>query len=247
VAVHGLGANPAYAWVQLNSPDGQGHAEVPFNWLKELLPAELSCRVMAFNYDSKWFWDAPQQRPSNISDDLLRSLRDNRMNEKAVVSSLSRSAYKDIGDSTVGFVFFGTPHRGSLAATLGSLIASLPLPGSINERRILRVLEEQSDTLADLLGQFSDWLFENSVPAVCCFEKHMTAAPIVGKHMRSIKQLVVSQDSACIDGHPRIGLDADHSKMNKFYGRNDPSFQLVYPEIVRMSTSAQEMLTRRRN
>jgi hypothetical protein len=81
VAVHGLGANPAYAWVWLtknNPPGGQEYPKMPLNWLKELLPAELSCRVMAFNYDSKWFLDAPQQRLSNISDTLLDSLRNIR-------------------------------------------------------------------------------------------------------------------------------------------------------------------------
>lgn len=33
---------------------------------------------MAFNYDSRWFLEAPQQRLSNISDNLLNSLRNSR-------------------------------------------------------------------------------------------------------------------------------------------------------------------------
>jgi len=81
VAVHGLGANPAYAWVWLpryNSHDSSGYPDKPFNWLAKLLPRRLPCRVIAFNYDSKWHKDAPQQRLSNISDSLLDSLRNNR-------------------------------------------------------------------------------------------------------------------------------------------------------------------------
>jgi len=83
VAVHGLGANPDYAWVWLpryNPPDSSGYPDKNFNWLKELLPAKLPCRIMTFNYDSKWFLDAPQQRLSNISDSLLDGLRNNRDN-----------------------------------------------------------------------------------------------------------------------------------------------------------------------
>lgn len=88
VAVHGLAANPDYAWVwqPRNNPVGiSGYPQHHYNWLQELLPMELSsagisCRVMTFNYDSKWFMNAPQQRLSNISDSLLDSLRNKREN-----------------------------------------------------------------------------------------------------------------------------------------------------------------------
>lgn len=53
--------------------------------------------------------------------------------------------------------------------------------------------------------------------------------------------------SACIDGHRKIALDADHLKMNKFYGLNDPSFKLVYSQIVAMAKDADKTLHRRRN
>lgn len=87
VAVHGLGANPDYAWVWLpknNPPNRRGYPNKPFNWLQELLPAKLPkpCRVLAFNYDSRWFWDAPQQKLSSISDTLLDSLRNDREQNK---------------------------------------------------------------------------------------------------------------------------------------------------------------------
>lgn len=85
MAVHGLGANSDYAWVwnpKNNPPGCSGYPSQLFNWLKELLPTELSCRVMTFNYDSKWHMYAPQQRLSSISDTLLDSLRNEREGEK---------------------------------------------------------------------------------------------------------------------------------------------------------------------
>jgi hypothetical protein len=42
---------------------------------------------MAFNYESKWNYDAPQQRLSNISDALLRNLENNR--EKVCLSNVT--------------------------------------------------------------------------------------------------------------------------------------------------------------
>ncbi|KAF7552936.1 hypothetical protein G7Z17_g3962 [Cylindrodendrum hubeiense] len=248
VAVHGLAANPDYAWVwqpKNNPPDRPGYPAEHFNWLSKLLPAELSssaklsCRVMTFNYDSKWLINAPQQRLSNISDNLLRSLRSKRekatdrplifighsfggnLIEQAIVSaSLHGSGYTEIAGSTVGVVFLGTPHRGSAAAAWGALIASLAPPQFSTEKSILRDLEEHSSTLTDRLHDFSRWLFSESV---------------------------VPEASACIDGHPKISLDADHFKINKFYGQDDPSFKLVYPEIKRMAQNAGDTLKRRHN
>ncbi|KAK2600077.1 hypothetical protein QQS21_005163 [Conoideocrella luteorostrata] len=77
VGVHGLAAKPDYAWIwrpQNNRP-GAGYPQRPFNWLKELLPTESKCRVVTFNYNSQWMSNAPQQRASSISDELIASLQ----------------------------------------------------------------------------------------------------------------------------------------------------------------------------
>ncbi|KFZ13980.1 hypothetical protein V501_03452 [Pseudogymnoascus sp. VKM F-4519 (FW-2642)] len=313
VAVHGLGANPNYAWIWLpknNPPDNPNYPDKPLNWLKDLLPSKLlssklPCRVMAFNYSSKWFLDAPQVRLSNISDNLLDSLRNNRTKvglhlfdyqeqvinnppkatnrplifighsfggnlieqvcgflnpdlrsavlniRQAIVSSRLYSEYMHIAESTVGVIFLGTPHRGCEAAKWGVLIASLGgLLGS-TEKRILEDLQQQSGTLTDRLHDFSSWLFSESVPVVCYWEQLETdystrAGPL--RFMKSmLKEVVVDETSACIDGHKKISLHTDHFKINKFYGPGDPSFLRVYPEIVRMAKGAEEMLKRRRN
>ncbi|KAJ5701060.1 hypothetical protein N7488_008608 [Penicillium malachiteum] len=88
VAVHGLAANPDYAWVwqsKNNPPDEPGYPTKDINWLRDLLPTSLSsskvsCRIITFNYDSTWFMKAPQQRLSNISETLLQSLGKAREN-----------------------------------------------------------------------------------------------------------------------------------------------------------------------
>ncbi|KAK9444704.1 Ankyrin repeat-containing domain protein [Metarhizium brunneum] len=276
VAVHGLGANPDYAWVWLpknNPPNRCGYPDKPFNWLQELLPAKISkpCRVLAFNYDSRWFWDAPQQKLSSISDTLLDGLRNDREQNKAIdrplicighsfggnvieqaIVSASRhcSPYLSISASTIGVVFLGTPHRGSPAAAWGAIIASLMPSGLAPEDRLLKALEKHSDSLGDRLRDFSGWLVSESVPVVCAFEQLVTdyssRLPLLGTFVPS-RTLVVGEDSACIDGHHKISLHTDHLKINKYYGADDPSFKLIYPEIQRMVEDTDEGLHRRRN
>ncbi|KAK2591217.1 hypothetical protein QQS21_011102 [Conoideocrella luteorostrata] len=299
VAVHGLGANPDYAWVwqpKHNPPNRPGYPDKYFNWIKELLPSKLSCRVLAFNYDSTWVStdSAPQQRLSNISDSLLDSLRNNRdkvspetalkisgcvdhptkqavdrplifighsfggnVIEQAIVSaSRLDSVNRHIAESTVGVVFLGTPHRGSRAATWAKWIAWLASCGADTEDRLLRALEERSDSLTDRLHNFSCWLFSESVPVLCCFEQlptdYSSRIGIVGEFVwplvpsKRFKELVVPETSACIDGHHKISLPTDHLNINKFYGPKDHSFQLIYEQILQMAKSANGRLSRRR-
>jgi ankyrin repeat protein len=56
----------------------------------------------------------------------------------------------------------------------------------------------------------------------------------------------VDEYTACIDGQKRISLDADHFKINKFWGLRDPSFDLVYHEIERMAQRAPTTVSNRR-
>ncbi|KAI1178823.1 hypothetical protein F4777DRAFT_63233 [Nemania sp. FL0916] len=282
VAVHGLAANPDYAWIwqpKNNPRDSKGQSIEGYptkhvNWLKELLPdslssAQLPCRVITFNYDSRWFMDAPQQRLSNISDNLLTSLQSARdkattrplifighsfggnLIEQAIVSAcLHGSEHAIIAQSTVGVIFLGTPHRGSNAASWGHLIASLAPSSFSCEYRILEALKEHSDSSTDRLKLFSRWLFSESLPVVCFFELQKTdyssrIGPVA--KIKSFKDLVVPEHSAGIDGHTTISLNTDHLKINKFYGPNDASFRLVFPQIERMARGAEETIKRRLN
>ncbi|KAK3317734.1 hypothetical protein B0T19DRAFT_296963 [Cercophora scortea] len=274
VAVHGLGANPDYAWVwnpKNNPPGSGGYPSEWFNWLKQLLPTELSCRVMTFNYDSKWFMDAPQQRLSSISDNLIRSLQAKReeddktrdrpliwighsfggnLIEQAIVTATRQNSHHlSLAQSTAGVVFLGTPHRGSPAATWGLLITSLAPPGFTTEDRILRELDVHSATLVDRLRDFSMWLFSESVPVLCCYETLTTDYSARAGALGSLvpfKQLVVPELSACIDGYRPMALHKDHLKINKFYGPDDPSFKAVYAWIKRVAKD-EHVLSRRRH
>jgi len=96
--------------------------------------------------------------------------------DQALVTANSRGgSLRYLAIATVGIIFLGTPHRGTAAAKWGEIIAfSAKLFGWSTEDRILKDLREDSETLTDLLYEFTLWLFRMSVPTVCFFETHET-------------------------------------------------------------------------
>ena len=91
VAVHGLGANPKWAWVRKVPMEVPGE-EKKVNWLadNDLLPSKVpNARVMTFNYESKWHTDAPKQRRSLCADQLLTALDNRRKEVKATAPHLT--------------------------------------------------------------------------------------------------------------------------------------------------------------
>jgi hypothetical protein len=91
VAVHGLGANPKWAWVRKVRVKVEASEEERMNgmrvklddrekivnWLADqnLLPAKVpDARIMTFNNESKWHADALKQRRSLCAEQLLTAL-----------------------------------------------------------------------------------------------------------------------------------------------------------------------------
>jgi hypothetical protein len=80
VAVHGLGANPAWAWIRKTEDEETGE-ERKINWLKDenMLPLDIpNARIMTFNYESKWIADAPKQGRFSCAEQLLTALDNQR-------------------------------------------------------------------------------------------------------------------------------------------------------------------------
>jgi hypothetical protein len=81
IAVHGLGANPDWAWIGKREV---GNGEEHIKWLsdKNMLPAKLpDSRIMTFNYESNWLLGAPKQRRSLCGVQLLTALDSKRKEE----------------------------------------------------------------------------------------------------------------------------------------------------------------------
>jgi hypothetical protein len=92
-----------------------------------------------------------------------------------IIANSREGTEKDIAKYTAGIIFLGTPHRGSASSNWGRLIVrSGKALGLDGEDRILNDLEKDSETLKQVVRDFTKWLFDNSVPTVCFYEQYTT-------------------------------------------------------------------------
>ncbi len=83
-------------------------------------------------------------------------------------------SFQYLASSTVKIIFLGTPHRGTLAAGWGEIVAkSAKALGFGSEDDILKDLRESSESLRDLY-EFTLWANRASATLICFFEQHET-------------------------------------------------------------------------
>ena len=263
VAVPGLGASPEWTWKSKNKVD----------WLADnnMLPRTIAnARIMVFEYENQWFGRGSiNQRLSNVADQLVHALSDQRLRgskrpivfvchclggivvEKALLTAqLRQSDYPNIFMSVVGCIFLGTPFRGTKSQNKATLLAEMA--GTVGlgvNSGLVRVLEEGSETLKDLLSDFSALARESNMHLFCFFEQH--ASDLInlifkGPHPK-LKEIIVDEDSAHIDGYRTGALGADHFALNKFTGPKDGRYISVSGEIKAAVQKAPGILKSRQN
>ena len=88
-------------------------------------------------------------------------------------AKLHEEDYPSIIKSVAGVVFLGTPHRGSKSQSKASVIASIASAVSLGEHsNLLKVVDKDSETQADLLHDFTRTVNTISIPLFCFFEQH---------------------------------------------------------------------------
>ena len=263
VAVPGLGANPEWTWRSKNKVD----------WLSDsnMLPRTITnARIMIFEYESQWFGKGSiNQRLSSVADQLVQALSNQRSRgskrpivfvchclggiivEKALLAAqLRQSDYPNIFMSVVGCIFLGTPFRGTKSQSKATLLAEMAETVGLGVNSgLLRILEEESDILKDLLSDFSTLARESNMQLFCFFEQH--ASDLInlifkGSHPKR-KELIVDEDSAHIDGYRTGALAADHFGLNKFTGPKDGRYISVSGEIKNTIQKAAGILKSRQN
>ena len=264
VAVPGLGASPEWTWKSKNK----------VSWLRDgnMLPRTIpKARIMVFEYESQWFGRGSiNQRLSSVADQLVQALFHQRSRamkdrpivfvchclggiivEKAMLSAqLRQTDYPNLITSVVGCVFLGTPFRGTRSQTKATLLATMAESVGLGVNSgLLRLLEEGSETLKDLLSDFSALARETNIQIFCFFEQHasdMVNLIFKGSHPKH-KEVIVEEDSAHIDGYRTGALAADHFQLNKFDGPKDGRYQAVAGEIKAAVQKSQGILKSRKN
>ncbi|KAF4954611.1 hypothetical protein FSARC_12051 [Fusarium sarcochroum] len=248
--IHGLTGNRDKTW----TVSGQSKP-----WPETLLPPKLNkTRILTYGYDAYILREsvATINGLTDHASNFLNDLSTERANFNAssrplvVVAHslgglvckeailLSRSNpephLRDIFNCIKGIIFMGTPHKRSWIADWARIPASaLGLVRSTN-KSLLNVLETDNMYLQSVQSRFWSMIREQQkasrdVEVTCFFEE--LPLPRVG--------IVVSKDSATLEGYNAISIHANHSNMVKFSSVDDNGFKRLLGELIRWKSQAE--------
>ncbi|PVH92190.1 hypothetical protein DM02DRAFT_576133 [Periconia macrospinosa] len=235
VAVHGLNGDAKATWT---------HKKTGACWLKDFLPHDVeNTRVMTFGYDATAAFGDTTADIEDHARDLLISLVDEREEDdeaqrpiifighslgglvikRALITARNEPKYSSVSESTIGILFFGTPHRGSENAKIPSTLASIA--SALTNRpspNLLNALQAKSKELQKLCNDFRHQLPNYQV---CSFYEM--------KPMKPLKKLIVDKFSALLNekNEEQIPVYANHEEMCKFGERGDVEYKKVFKRI----------------
>ncbi len=243
--VHGLTGDRESTW----TANGQSAP-----WPKTLLPPKLSrARILTYGYDAyivRRGVAASTNRLIDHATNLLQDLTTDRSSDassrplifvahslgglvckKAILLSRNNpeAHLRAIFDCIKGIIFMGTPHKGSWMADWAKITASaIGLAKSVN-KSLLGILETDDQLLESIQVEF--WSMVRGLREggrgfeVTCFFEELPL-PVVGK-------VVVSKDSATLEGYASFSIHANHSDMVKFASAEENGLKRLLGELVR--------------
>jgi hypothetical protein len=162
-------------------------------------------------------------------------------------SSGASEYYRDIRISTYGVIFFGTPHAGSSIASWGQMFRSIAGVAASTNPNLLADLDSSVDNgrLDELRDDFNKMLGPRREGKfwVQSFQETRPMAPV--PHTPGMN-LVVPLASSGINHEyeVRVTIDASHSEMCKFGGKEDPNYQTIKAAVERYRKEALDWPTR---
>ena len=145
--------------------------------------------------------------------------------------------YSLLAKSLVGFVFFGTPHRGASGDKESgwSTVATIISAGiQDTENHEQRALEDEDSAFTDLSGGFARLSIVHHIPLFCFFEK-----PTEGKTL-------VQERSGTMAGFPSAALNANHSQLCRFSASDDSNYILVRDQLIGLVQGSASCIKSRR-
>ncbi|KAH6961926.1 hypothetical protein BKA56DRAFT_177461 [Ilyonectria sp. MPI-CAGE-AT-0026] len=168
--------------------------------------------------------------------------------EKALLSAKQHS--NPIIDHTTGVVFIATPHRGTHGQSLASVVANIAAYADMGQRsQLVDMLEQGNAFLDDIVSNFSRVAKDMEIPLCCFYEQRMSdMSSMIRKFvpfMPKVKTLLVSQQSASLDGAERFGLGLNHFEINKFDDPDDGYYKSIKSQIRNMSINSHDLISKR--
>ncbi|KIW29919.1 uncharacterized protein PV07_05704 [Cladophialophora immunda] len=158
----------------------------------------------------------------------------------AHADALETRRVKSITESTLGIMFFGTPHSGAPASQWATILLSAISNVKQLNLSIVEQLSKGNPTLFNLQDAFYELLnhrkeLERPIKVACCFEE--MPLPGIGE--------VVPYASAKMHGFPGICIPSDHRNMVKFPYREYVGYQRVLGSIEEWVNGLQSTPTQR--
>ncbi len=247
--VHGLTGDRENTW----TANGQSAP-----WPETLLPPRLKkARILTYGYDA-YIVRASVASANRLNDhakNFLVKLTANRALNNAshralifVAHSLGGLVCKEaillsrnspelhlrqIFSYILGVVFMGTPHKGAWMAKWASIpVSALGLVKSVN-KPLLEILDTKNQYLESIHSRFVEMLRQRQIDGnplgIACFLEELPL-PVAG--------LVVSKESAILDGFTSATIHADHRNMVRFATAEEDGFQLLLAELIRWVSQA---------
>ncbi|PSS20674.1 hypothetical protein M430DRAFT_41958 [Amorphotheca resinae ATCC 22711] len=238
VAIHGLNGNAYTTWTNKRHQ----------LWLQEFLPSALpGARIYTFSYDSRIF-SRSASGINEFAQSLLSELEKKRRTaadrqrgiifichslggivcKKALVVARQDPRYGNILQYTKAVLFFGTPHRGSDQASIGSVIFNIfnnVISVTVPDRYLAKarqdlvaLLKYQNQTLTDLSEAFR---IQSKVLEIVSFYESASSPPF--------NKLLVTRDSARIGvgSEQLVSLPYNHSDMCKIEDTSSKAYVIL--------------------
>ncbi|KAI9672821.1 MAG: hypothetical protein M1831_000257 [Alyxoria varia] len=254
IAVHGIETQSPKTWTAYErDEEPRGRA---VNWLHDenMLPRVLpQARMCTYDYNSRCYSDNAQE--VDILDlgqtflEVLCTAYHKHIGRRplafvgscfggiVVAQALERAfrsetKYADLLKNTAGVIFLGSPLRGTATAGPAQQLAYLRGAfGKSTSETLLNGLKENDVHLRTVIQDFAEGAISRKLQIRCFYETQQTniANAAMNRWIAQIfpKTMLVSRESACLDGHKRLSLDVRHAMMNKFRGPDDANFVMV--------------------
>ncbi|KAF8234302.1 hypothetical protein L208DRAFT_1262445, partial [Tricholoma matsutake] len=249
VAIHGLDGHAMTSWTAANDT----------LWLRDLLPKRIPrARILTYGYNAYTRGNKlANESIYSIGQKLLADLatdRDGSNIQQRPIIFVAHSlggivlkdtlihadkheyaSYKAIERSTYGILFLGTPHQGTAAVDLATLILRiLPVGSNI----ILSDLGLQNKVLQQQQDQYNQ--IGPRYATKCYYEMHPTELPLG-------KMKLVDRPNAILPetiNSQSLGLYRDHVDICKFGDHTEQDFKTVFFHLSEMVVAAPSKITK---
>ncbi|KAI1159510.1 P-loop containing nucleoside triphosphate hydrolase protein [Nemania serpens] len=226
-------------------------------------------RIFTYDWNANYFENAPVQTLLSHAENLLAHV----VGEQGSISrpiifiascfgglvlaeAINRAAqegssYRHVLLNTAGIVFLATPFRGSDGAKQAQWqVVVGGIMGNETSTQLVEGLNSNDKELRKLTQTLAELIHRDTVRLpVCCFyetEKTEMLKRLLSADLAS-RKILVTEQSACLDGVKRQSLNATHSGTNKFDGPDDANYILVKNVIRGLADDAPTVIRRRKN